>query len=257
MSKSFIIAIPARYESTRLPGKALRELAGKPLVQHVWERAIASQADKVIIATDDERIAAAGRGFGAEVCMTGSQHRSGTDRLAECAGQYNWDEDQIIVNLQGDEPLIDPALLDRVADDLANHQRAGIATLCAPITDAEEFFAPDVVKVVRDAEGYALYFSRAPIPWRQNDPAAAPGQLPEGSSSYRHIGIYAYRARVLRRLAATPAPAIEQTESLEQLRALYLAIPIHVAIADGAPPAGVDTAEDLERVEKALQQAKA
>lgn len=254
MSKAFIIAIPARYESVRLPGKALRELAGKPLVQHVWERAIASDAEKVIIATDDDRIAGAVRVFGAEVCMTGSEHRSGTDRLAECAEQFDWEENQIVVNLQGDEPLIDPALLNKVADDLETHQRAGVATLCAEITDAGELFAPDVTKVVRDAEGYALYFSRAPIPWDQKHFAKSQQILPDDYSCYRHIGLYAYRAGVLRRLAGEPAPQIEKAESLEQLRAMYLGIPIHVTVADGAPPAGVDTEEDLHRVEKLLRE---
>lgn len=252
MNTDFIIAIPARYESTRLPGKALKELAGKPLIQHVWERATASSAQRVIIATDDERIAVAARGFGAEVCMTGTGHRSGTDRLAECAEQCAWEENQIIVNLQGDEPLIDPGLLDRVADDLNTHQRAGVATLCAVIRDAEELFTPHVTKVVRDADGYALYFSRAPIPWHQKEFNLAPQTLPEDLICYRHIGLYAYRAGVLRRLAATPAPEMERAESLEQLRALYLGIPIHVAVADRAPPAGVDTAKDLERVEQLL-----
>jgi len=256
MSKSFIIAIPARYESTRLPGKALRELAGKPLVQHVWERATASNADQVIIATDDERIVEAGHGFGADVCLTSKEHRSGTDRLAECAEHYGWDENQIVVNLQGDEPLIDPALLDKVAGDLASHERAGVATLCARIIDAQELFTPDVTKVVRDAEGYALYFSRAPIPWDREGFAATRDTLPARLECYRHIGLYAYRARVLRQLAATPPPAMEQAESLEQLRALYLGIPIHVGVAEVAPSAGVDTAEDLERVDKLLQARK-
>ena len=225
MSKAFIIAIPARYESTRLPGKALKELAGKPLIQHVWERATASNAGRVIIATDDGRIAEAARGFGGEVCMTGAKHRSGTDRLAECAEKFDWKENQIVVNLQGDEPLIDPALLDKVADDLAQYERAGVATLCARITDADELFSAHVTKVVRDAEGYALYFSRAPIPWDQRHFAESQQSLPEDYSCYRHIGLYAYRASVLRRLAAETAPRIEKAESLEQWAARIRAIP--------------------------------
>ncbi len=254
----FRVAIPARHASTRLPGKPLRLLAGRTLIEHVYRQALASGALEVVIATDDPRIREAAEGFGAIVCMTASDHPSGTDRLAEVADQRGWPDEAVIVNLQGDEPQMPPALIHRVAAELENHPDAGVATLCTRIHDPAEVFDPNVVKVVRDARGDALYFSRAPIPWNreafQNDGEIG-FVLPAGVAYWRHIGLYAYRAAVLRRyphLALAPA---EQVEALEQLRALWHGIRIHVAEAAEAPPPGVDTEADLARVAAELERA--
>jgi 3-deoxy-manno-octulosonate cytidylyltransferase (CMP-KDO synthetase) len=248
----FRVAIPARYASTRLPGKPLRLLAGRPLIEHVYRRALASGALEVVIATDDTRIRAVAEAFGATVCMTSPTHPSGTDRLAEAADWLGWPDDAIVVNAQGDEPGLPPALVRQVADDLAAHPEAGIATACARLHDLAELFDPNVVKVVRDARGYALYFSRAPIPWhRESFRAGGAGstELPSDAPWFRHIGLYAYRVAVLRRYPElAPAPA-EQTEALEQLRALWHGIRIHVAEAVETPPPGVDTEADLARAE--------
>lgn len=254
MSEDFIIAIPARYESTRIPGKALSPLAGKTLLEHVCDRARTSSASQVIVATDDERIVETCERAGIAAVMTSAAHGSGTDRLAELSRKKEWNDDQIVVNLQGDEPLIPPQLLNVVAANLAEHPKAGVATLCAPIHEAAELFNPNSPKVVMDARGYALYFSRAPIPWNRTGFAASMETLPTEPVYYRHIGLYAYRTRVLQQLATTaPSPA-ESAESLEQLRALHLRIPIHVGVVDDPPPAGVDTAEDLVRVERLLKE---
>ncbi|HXH04070.1 MAG TPA: 3-deoxy-manno-octulosonate cytidylyltransferase [Candidatus Competibacteraceae bacterium] len=248
MPLRFRVAIPARYASTRLPGKLLLPLAGRPLLEHVHRRALESGAEMVVIATDDERIRVAAEGFGAAVYMTAAEHPSGTDRLAELTECLGWDDDTIVVNLQGDEPLMPPALIRTAAQALVEQPEAGITTLCAPIHEATELFDPNTVKVVRDACGFALYFSRAPIPWHRDRFAGGQRELPEETRYYRHIGLYAYRAAVLRRyprLASSPA---ERAESLEQLRALWHGIRIFVAEAASAPPPGVDTAADLERV---------
>ena len=247
----FRVAIPARYASTRLPGKPLRLLAGRPLIEHVYRQAVASGAMEVVIATDDPRIRAAAENFGAAVCMTSPEHLTGTDRLAEVAMQRGWLDDDIVVNVQGDEPRIPPLLVRQVAMALEQHPDAGIATACARIGDAAELFDPNAVKVVRDAQGYALYFSRAPIPWsrdtfRADQPPLA--ELPDDIAWFRHIGLYAYRAAVLRRYPQlTPAPA-ERAESLEQLRALWHGIRIQVIEAAATPPPGVDTEADLARL---------
>jgi len=250
----FRVAIPARYASTRLPGKPLRLLAGRPLIEHVYRRALASGALEVVIATDDARICEVAERFGATVCMTASAHPTGTDRLAEVATRLGWPDDAIVVNVQGDEPGMPPALVRQVALSLATHPDAGIATACTRIHDPAELFDPNAVKVVRDAQGYALYFSRAPIPWHREafrESGAALAELPTEIAWFRHIGLYAYRAAVLRRYPhLTPAPA-EQAESLEQLRALWHGIRIHVAKADEIPPPGVDTEADLARAEAA------
>lgn len=247
----FRIAIPARYGSTRLPGKPLRLLAGRPLIEHVYRQALGSGALDVVIATDDSRIQAVAEGFGATVCMTSPDHATGTDRLAEVADRLGWPDDAIVVNVQGDEPRLPPALIRQVATGLAEHPDAGIATACARIHDPVEVFDPNVVKVVRDAAGYALYFSRAPIPWHRDafgSGAAGLIELPAGTVWFRHLGIYAYRAGVLRGYSRlTPAPA-EQAEALEQLRALWHGIRIHVAEAAATPPQGIDTEADLARV---------
>lgn len=249
---AFKVAIPARFGSTRLPGKPLRLLAGRPMLEHVYRKALASGAEEVIIATDDRRIMETAASFGAVACMTSAEHASGTDRLAEAATQRNWPDDAIVVNLQGDEPLMPPALLRQVALGLATHPQAGVATLCTRIQNIEEVFDPHAVKVVLDAQGYALYFSRAPIPYHRDAFAQAGGcpvELPAGTDYFRHLGLYAYRVAELRRYPTLPLCMLEQTESLEQLRALWNGVRIYVEEARETPPPGVDTAEDLARAE--------
>lgn len=248
----FSVVIPARYGSTRLPGKPLLDIAGKPMVQRVWDQARQSGAEQVIIATDDARIGDAAGAFGAEVCMTSPDHPSGTDRLQEVAAQMGWSAGHIVVNVQGDEPLIPPALIDQVAGNLALNDGAGIATLAEPIAQLAELRNPNAVKVVTDATGMALYFSRATIPWPRDAFAAEPESIPPGHW-LRHIGIYAYRTAFLHRYVEwAPAP-IEQLEQLEQLRALYHGERIHVAEACEAVPAGVDTQQDLDAVRRLLE----
>jgi 3-deoxy-manno-octulosonate cytidylyltransferase (CMP-KDO synthetase) len=249
----FKVVIPARYAATRLPGKPLRLLAGKPMIQHVYERAMDSGADEVLIATDDERIRDAAAQFGAQVCMTSPQHRSGTERLSEVARQRDYAADTIVVNLQGDEPLLPPSLIRQVAEDLAAHPQASIATLCAPLTRAAHLFDPNVVKLVMDQGGFALYFSRAPIPWDRERFGATPPQLDANADYFRHIGLYAYRCGFLTEYVDRPACHLEQLESLEQLRALWYGYRIHVAHAAVEPEAGVDTEEDLLRVDSILR----
>src|SRR3569833_2483109 len=248
----FCVVIPARYGSTRLPGKPLRLLAGKTMLQHVHERAHESGAAEVVIATDDERIREAAAGFGANVCMPAAAHRSGTDRLAEVAARGAYAPDVIIVNLQGDEPLMPAVLIRQVADDLAAHEAASIATLCERFTAGAELFDPNVVKVVMDRAGYALYFSRAPIPLDRDAFGRDGCGVTEVSGYWRHLGMYAYRAGFLQEYVRwAPAP-LERAESLEQLRALWYGHRVHVAEAVVATAAGVDTAEDLARVEALL-----
>lgn len=252
---SFTVIIPARYASTRFPGKPLAELAGKPMLQHVYERACQSEADRVIIATDDERIATVAQGFGAEVCMTSSEHPSGTDRLQEVVRQLGFYADDIVVNVQGDEPLIPPRIINQVAHNLKAVPSASIATLSEPIESLDSLLNPNVVKVVSNSEGMAMYFSRAPIPWPrdQHQQALESGQMPAGFNWQRHIGIYAYRVKLLNDFVKwSPAP-LEQTECLEQLRAMWQGAGIHVEQADEQPPAGVDTPEDLERIRTLLE----
>jgi len=253
---AFSVVIPARYGSSRFPGKPLADIAGKPMVQHVYERACESGAERVIIATDDARIEQAAKAFGAEVVMTRSDHPSGTDRLQEVVAQLELESDHILVNVQGDEPLIPPALIDQVAKNMAAAPEAGIATLSEPIGDVATLLNPNVVKVVSDVQGMALYFSRAPVPWPRDAFAAEkPEQLPEGFAWQRHIGIYAYRAQLLNDFVSWEPAAVEMTECLEQLRAMYNGAKIHVAQALEAPPGGVDTPEDLERVRAHLASA--
>jgi 3-deoxy-manno-octulosonate cytidylyltransferase (CMP-KDO synthetase) len=244
---SFRVVIPARFDSSRLPGKALLPLAGKPMLQWVFERARASRAAEVIVATDDERISKAAGGFGAEVAMTARTHLSGTDRIAEVAGARGWADADVVVNVQGDEPLIPPAIINQVAELLAANPRADIATLAARLDNAADFAEPNTVKVACDANGRALYFSRAPIPFNRD----APGSLTP--AALRHVGIYAYRVAALRRLAGLPAGRLEQIEKLEQLRALENGLEIRVALAVERPLADVNTAADLERAERALR----
>ncbi|ANB51947.1 3-deoxy-manno-octulosonate cytidylyltransferase [Aeromonas veronii] len=242
---SFVVVIPARYASTRLPGKPLADIHGKPMVQHVVEKALQSGADRVIVATDDERVQQALQNTGVEVCMTSPDHQSGTERLAEVCRHYGFAADTIIVNVQGDEPLIPPAIIRQVADNLAA-ATAPMATLSVPIKDAEEAFNPNAVKVVTDKDGYALYFSRASIPWDRDRFAKSHEQI--GDHYQRHIGIYAYRAGFIQRYVDWAPSVLEQVEALEQLRVLWYGEKIHVAQALEAPPVGVDTQADLEKV---------
>ena len=248
----FRAVIPARYASTRLPGKPLRSLAGRPLLQHVHERALRSGAAEVWIATDDVRIERASRGFGANVSMTRPDHQSGTDRIAEVARQKGWSAADIVVNVQGDEPLIPPAIIHQVAQLLERASWAGIATLATPIESIEEFLDPNVVKVVATREGRALYFSRAPIPWPREGATQGLASQTRYASAQRHLGLYAYRVEVLTRLAALAPTPLEQLERLEQLRALEHGIQIAVATAIEKPGLGVDTETDLEAVARLL-----
>lgn len=253
----FSVIIPARYASSRFPGKPLALLQGKPMLQHVYERACQSEAQRIMIATDDDRIAEAAAGFGAEVVMTSEGHPSGTDRLQEVVSKQGFYADDIVVNVQGDEPLIPPRIINQVAHNLQAEQSASIATLSEPILDVESLLNPNVVKVVSDANGIALYFSRAPMPWPRDAFATAEGrqQLPQGYSWQRHIGIYAYRVKLLNDFVKWPPAPLEQTECLEQLRAMWHGARIHVAEADEQPPTGVDTPEDLARLQQLLEQA--
>ncbi len=244
----FSVVIPARYASTRFPGKPLADIAGKPMIQHVYERALLSEAERVIVATDDQRIADVAKGFGAEVCMTRADHPSGTDRLQEVVHKLGFYADDIVVNVQGDEPLIPPRVINQVAHNLKAESEAGIATLSEPITDIESLLNPNVVKVVSDTRGMALYFSRAPIPWPRDAFAKDPTAMPSGYRWQRHIGIYAYRVKMLNEFVRWEPAPIEETECLEQLRAMWNGAKIHVDVADELPPAGVDTPEDLERL---------
>ncbi|MCC6209146.1 MAG: 3-deoxy-manno-octulosonate cytidylyltransferase [Gammaproteobacteria bacterium] len=249
----FTVIIPARFASARLPGKPLRLIAGRPMIEHVYQRARASGADEVVIATDDDRIADAAVECGARVCLTAPTHPSGTDRLAEVARKLDFPDDRILVNLQGDEPLMPPALIDQVAADLAAHDTASVATLCEPVTTAAELFDPNVVKVVSDEQGYALYFSRAVVPWDRDAFAVSTRELPAGAAYYRHIGLYAYRAGFIREFVGWEQCALERAEMLEQLRRLWRGRRIHVARACERPGPGVDTERDLERVESLLR----
>jgi len=247
---SFIAIIPARFASTRLPGKPLVDIHGKPMVVHVMERALESGAERVIVATDNDDVARAVEAAGGEVCMTRPDHQSGTERLAEVIEHYQFSDDTVIVNVQGDEPLIPPVIIRQVAENLAK-STAGMATLAVPVTSAEEAFNPNAVKVVRDANGYALYFSRATIPWDRERFSVSREEI--GDSFLRHIGIYGYRAGFIRRYVSWEASPLEQIELLEQLRVLWYGEKIHVDVAKAIPSVGVDTPEDLQRVREAMQ----
>lgn len=250
---SFSVVIPARFASTRLPGKPLLDIGGRPMIEHVYLRAKESDATRVIIATDDDRIFEVCRSFGAEVVMTAVDHSSGTDRLEEVVRGQSLPADACIVNVQGDEPLIPPALINQVAANLQANPEAAIATLCEPIESVEQILNPNVVKVVRDLNGFALYFSRAPIPWPRDSwgsRAADGGERvrPEGVDYFRHIGIYGYRVGLLHNFVTWAPSPLEASESLEQLRAMENGARIHVDIAGEVPPGGVDTQEDLDRL---------
>ena len=253
MSDTFTVVIPARLRSTRLPGKPLLPIAGKPMVQHVWEQAQRSAASRVVIATDDASIVEACEAFGAEVLLTRPDHESGTDRLAEVAALLGLPAEAIVVNVQGDEPLIPPSIIDQVAANLAAHPEAGIATLAEPIDSPQAVFNPNAVKVTTDKHGLALTFTRAPLPWARDAFAQNRETLPPGVPYRRHIGLYAYRVGLLQDFVAWGPCGLEQTEALEQLRALWHGVRIHVADALEAPAVGVDTPEDLARVRQILE----
>ncbi|MBT7308811.1 MAG: 3-deoxy-manno-octulosonate cytidylyltransferase [Gammaproteobacteria bacterium] len=244
----FSVIIPARYGSSRLPAKPLLPLHGRPLVLHVLERAQACGAKQVCVATDDQRIADVVAAAGGEVCMTRRDHNSGTDRLAEVVDQLALGEDEVVVNLQGDEPQMPSELIQQVASDMITHADASVTTLYQPIGDRETLFNPNAVKVVTDEQGYALYFSRAPIPWNR-DTFSTPEQA-EVELHLRHIGLYSYRVGFLRRYTAWSPSPLEQLESLEQLRVLWKGERIHLTEAVQDPGHGIDTAEDLEQAER-------
>lgn len=252
----FTVVIPARYASTRFPGKPLADIGGKPMVVRVAERAVRSGASRIIVATDDTRIANAVNDHGYQVLMTRSDHATGTDRLAEVAARLRLAANAIVVNVQGDEPLIAPALIRKVAENLAAHRAAAIATAACRIREARDLANPNVVKVVLDDGGYALYFSRAPIPWARDDFARGIRKLPAKLPALRHLGIYAYRCSFLRAYARLKPAAIERAEALEQLRALAHGYRISVAISSAAPHPGVDTPADLRKVKQLLKMSR-
>ena len=245
---AFIVAIPARYGSTRLPAKPLRAIAGVPMIVRVAQRALLAGASQVVVAVDDSRIAEALAEQGVDICMTRSDHASGSDRLAECAAHYGWPADAIVVNLQGDEPFAPAAGIQEVARALAEDD-APMATLATPIADAHELFDPNVVKLVRASNGRAMYFSRAPLPWARDAFAESRNALPEGLAFLRHIGIYAYRAGFLQQYTSLSRTPLEQAESLEQLRVLEHGYPIAVRLTPEPFPPGIDTDVDLQRAE--------
>lgn len=252
----FRVVIPARFASTRLPGKPLLNIGGKPMILHVLDRAAASGAASVCVATDYQPVFEAVTDAGGDAVMTRPDHPSGTDRLAEVVAGYQWGDDEIVVNVQGDEPLIDPELIASVAQTLSASPSAMVATAAHAMTDAVEFQNPNVVKVVCDANGHALYFSRAPIPWPRDAFAADRSRLPVGLPVMRHIGIYAYRVAFLRRYASLAVSPLEQWEALEQLRVLWHGERIAVLTVEHAPAAGVDTPEDLERVRQVFDRSR-
>jgi 3-deoxy-manno-octulosonate cytidylyltransferase (CMP-KDO synthetase) len=251
-SLDFVVVIPARYGSSRFPGKPLADIGGRPMVVRVAQQARKSGASEVIVATDHPAIASAVTDAGHDVEMTRRDHESGTDRLAEVAAKRALTDDRIIVNVQGDEPLISPALIRRVARNLAAHDEAAIATACHRIESAADLANPNVVKVVLDTRGYALYFSRAPIPYARDAHAKGIRAIPKDLPVYRHLGIYAYRASFLRDFRRLKSPAIERFEALEQLRALYAGYRISVEVTRGSTPPGIDTPADLARLKARL-----
>jgi 3-deoxy-manno-octulosonate cytidylyltransferase (CMP-KDO synthetase) len=247
----FSVVLPARYASQRLPGKPLADLGGKPLILHACDCAKRSGAAQVIVATDDPRIQQVCEQAGIEVQMTAAGHISGTDRIAEVAQRLDWDEDELVVNLQGDEPMMPPANIEQTARLLESG--ADMSTLCTPIHDLGEFMNPNVVKVVADGQGRALYFSRAPIPWNRDGATSGGGSQQQHQGALRHIGIYGYRVGALKRLSATPPCELEQLEKLEQLRALWLGMHIALDVAREVPGPSVDTPDDLKRVATLLK----
>ena len=250
----FRVVIPARYASSRLPGKPLADIGGRPMVLHVLERALQAGAESVTVATDDVRVQRVVEAAGYQALLTSPDHQSGTERLVEVAETLDWPDDALVVNVQGDEPLIDPALIREAARQLVLHDDAVMATLAHPIHDHADFINPNVVKVVPDEAGYALYFSRAPIPWPR-DAFSARQPMPHEFGALRHIGLYAYRAGFLRIYASLGRSPLERHEMLEQLRVLWHGYRISLGVTPIAPAPGVDTPEDLERVRALFQAA--
>jgi len=253
----FRVIIPARYESTRLPGKPLLDLAGKPMIQHVYERCVDSGAESVVIATDDSRIEEAAKKFGAQVCLTSEEHLTGTDRIAEAANAFEYDDDDIVISVQCDEPLIPATSIRQLAEDLEEHDNVKVASLCERIEDVNELFNPNVVKVVLNHRNYAIYFSRAAIPWeRESFNQEDRSKIQLNGSHFRHIGIYAYRVGFLRDYVDWTDCALEGLEALEQLRILWHGGRIHMCISKKQIPPGIDTEEDLETVRAFLKKKK-
>ena len=251
---SFIVIIPSRMTSTRLPGKPLKDIAGKPMVVRVAEQATKSGADRVVVAADSDAIVQVCSAYGFEAILTDPNHPTGTDRLAETAGKLKLSDETIVVNVQGDEPLIPPTVIRKVADLLATDPQSTIATAAHPIADVQSFFNPNVVKVELDGTGHAMTFSRAPLPWPRDAFAKDKSRLPEDFTAYHHIGLYAYRAVFLKRFSTLKRAPIERFESLEQLRAMWHGYKIAVAVLPENLPAGVDTQEDLVRVRAVFAQ---
>lgn len=248
----FRVIIPVRYESARLPGKPLLDIAGKPMIQHVYERAKDSGAESVVIATDSDQIAEVAEKFGAQVCMTLSEHQSGTERLSEAVEALEYEDDEIIVNVQGDEPLIDSSLISQVARDLDEHETVKVASICEPIRSLEDLTNSRIVKVVLNRRGFAMYFSRSPIPWQLS--FANSPKSPELAENYfRHVGLYAYRVGVLKDYVNWPESPYEALESLEQLRVLWNGHKIHMSVTDKKLGPGVDTQEDLDKIRDLLK----
>lgn len=248
----FRVIIPARYASTRLPGKVLIEIAGKPMLQYVYENSIASGAESVVIATDDKRVADVAERFGAKICMTSSEHQSGTERLSEAVDALDYDKDEIVVCVQGDEPLLPPKIIRTLAEDLESHDNVKVTSVCEPIQDPDELFNPHVVKVVMNRRNYAMYFSRAPIPWEFATFENRKKIALEGNH-YRHLGVYAYRVSFLTDYMEWSSSPLENMESLEQLRILWHGGRIHMAISHKKTPPGVDTKEDLETMRQFME----
>ncbi|MGI9291591.1 MAG: 3-deoxy-manno-octulosonate cytidylyltransferase [Gammaproteobacteria bacterium] len=245
--KEFNVVIPARLDSSRLPRKVLLDICGSPMIRHVWDRAMASGAASVVVATDSDEVAEVANGFGAAVAMTGKDCASGTDRVAEVSHQRGWAADSVVVNVQGDAPLIDPDSIKQVADLLLRAPEASMSTLCVPLTNEEEYLDPNVVKVTFNNDGRALYFSRASIPAR--------GHATESSwSGWRHLGLYGYRVRALQEISAAPTCELEETERLEQLRALWLGHEIRIAVDEHPAAPDVDTEADLQVVAALIQE---
>lgn len=255
----FNVIIPVRYASPTLPGKYLMDIAGKPMLQHVYELSLESGAENVVIATDSEQIAEVAKGFGAEVCMTSADHQSGTERVAEAIVALGYDDEDIIVTVQGDEPLAPSELIHQVASNLVKYDGVKVATLCEPIKKPEDLFNPNVIKIVTNRRGYALCFSRAPITWEHNNPHFSKADVAKcvlTGDHYRHIRLYAYRAGFLQEYVQWEQCAIEKMECLEQLRILWNCSRIQVGIAKKPMPMGVDTLEDLEAIRAIFEAAK-
>lgn len=250
----FTVVIPARFQSSRLPGKPLELIAGEPMIVHVYRQALQSSASRVVVATDDQRIYDVILEVGGEACMTSENHESGTDRIQEVADKLNLANDHIVVNVQGDEPLIPPAVIDQVAENLATHSSASAATLCHEIDNIDEFKDPNAVKVVFDKQGMALYFTRACAPWPRDTFSQTQDVLPIQKAFFRHVGIYAYKVSLLHEFKTWPMATMESLECLEQLRILWNGHRIHVAPACEVVAGGVDTPEDLARVKSIIEE---